>query len=248
MTSASRKWVADPATSTTVRCHSGKRQNARGASAGSTGSSGVIPTIFTKPPAGIALRPYSVSPRRKEKTVGPKPAKYWVAFIPKPLAVSRWPASCRQTETRMPTAKMSTPIQKLMWGGPRSSARQLGGAVARPGLGLCKDVQTGERVPATVLVQHPGHRVDDARERQPTGEERLDAGLVGGVVDRRGGPAIGAGGPREPHRREGVVVERVELPGAGSCPVAPGRSLRDAVRPPERKRDRQPHVRRAGLR
>jgi hypothetical protein len=89
MTRASAKWVADPATRTTVRCQSGKRQNARFESASSTCSSGVIPTILTKPPAGIALTPYSVSPRRKDHNVGPKPAKYCVAFMPKRLAVSR---------------------------------------------------------------------------------------------------------------------------------------------------------------
>ena len=96
-----------------MRCQSGNRQKARSRSSGATSSSGVIPTIFTKPPAGTALSPYSVSPRRNENTVGPKPAKYWVAFMPNRLAVSRWPASCRHTDTRMPTAKISTPIQKL---------------------------------------------------------------------------------------------------------------------------------------
>ena len=34
-----------------------------------------IPGIFTYPPRGIALSPYSVFPRLKEKTFGPKPTK-----------------------------------------------------------------------------------------------------------------------------------------------------------------------------
>ena len=114
ITAASAKWVADPATSTTVRCHRGNRQKARWLSAAGTSSSGVIPMILTKPPAGKALTPYSVSPRRNDQIVGPKPAKYCVAFMPKRLAVSRCPASCRQTDTKMPRAKIRTPNQKLM--------------------------------------------------------------------------------------------------------------------------------------
>ena len=41
-----------------------------------------MPTILTKPPAGMALMPYSVSPRRRDQRVGPKPTKNWVAFMP----------------------------------------------------------------------------------------------------------------------------------------------------------------------
>jgi hypothetical protein len=36
-----------------------------------------MPPSVTKPPSGIALMPYSVSPRLREKTVGPKPTKYF---------------------------------------------------------------------------------------------------------------------------------------------------------------------------
>jgi hypothetical protein len=83
------KWVTEPADITIVRFHTGYRHIARGSSAGATSSScGVIPTIFTKPPSGIALSPYSVSPRRNENRVGPKPAKYRVTFMPNALAVS----------------------------------------------------------------------------------------------------------------------------------------------------------------
>src|SRR3989440_6105324 len=80
------KWVTEPATITTVRFQSGNVHIARSSSASS--SCGVIPTIFTKPPSGMALRPYSVSPRWKDHRVGPKPAKYRVTFIPNRLAVS----------------------------------------------------------------------------------------------------------------------------------------------------------------
>src|SRR5512138_1734311 len=90
---ASRKWVIEPADMTMVRFQTGYRHIARGWSSGATSSScGVIPTILQKPPSGIALRPYSVSPRRHEKIVGPKPTKYFVTFMPKRLAVIMWPA------------------------------------------------------------------------------------------------------------------------------------------------------------
>ena len=70
-----RKWVIDPAESTITRCQVGLRKNARGASSAVTSSSAVIPAMSQKPPAGIALSPYSVSPRRKENTFGPNPMK-----------------------------------------------------------------------------------------------------------------------------------------------------------------------------
>ncbi len=73
---ARMKWVTEPAVMTIVRFHTGKRHIARFSSPGSTSSScGVIPTIFTKPPRGSALTPYSVSPRRNDHSVGPKPTK-----------------------------------------------------------------------------------------------------------------------------------------------------------------------------
>ena len=59
---ASRKCMIEPATRTITRCQAGCLRKDRGSSAGSTSSIEVMPTIFTKPPAGIALTPYSVSP------------------------------------------------------------------------------------------------------------------------------------------------------------------------------------------
>ena len=38
--------------------------------------------ILTKPPAGIALTPYSVSPFVRDHNVGPNPTKNFVAFMP----------------------------------------------------------------------------------------------------------------------------------------------------------------------
>src|SRR5215467_848258 len=112
--SASTKCMNDPALSTMIRCHPGLRRNDRGSSAGSTSSRSVIPTIFTNPPAGIALMPYSVSPFLRDQSVCPNPTKNWVAFIPNSLAVAKCPASCSMTEMRSATTKMATPSRKLI--------------------------------------------------------------------------------------------------------------------------------------
>ena len=114
--------------------------------------------------------------------------------MPNRLAVSRWPASCRQTDTRMPSAKISTPIQKLM---PGPSCSLLVSTAARspgPALGV-EDVRDAPDVPHLVLVEHLREGVDDTCEPQPAGDERRHADLVGGVVDGRGGAA------RLPRRR-----------------------------------------------
>ena len=47
-----------------------------------TGSSVVIPAMSQNPPTGTALSPYSVPPRRKDHTVGPKPMKNRRTRIP----------------------------------------------------------------------------------------------------------------------------------------------------------------------
>ena len=71
----SMKCVIDPADMTTVRFQVLNRHIARGASSGVTSSSAVMPAMSQNPPSGIHLTPYSVSPRRNEKIVGPKPMK-----------------------------------------------------------------------------------------------------------------------------------------------------------------------------
>ena len=73
-----------------------------------------MPTIFTNPPAGMALTPYSVSPFVRDQSVGPKPRKNWVAFMPNFLAVAKWPNSCSMTETDSATMKMIQPTSTLI--------------------------------------------------------------------------------------------------------------------------------------
>ncbi len=58
---------------TTTRFHAFCLNMARSCSSGASSSSAVMPAMSQKPPAGIALRPYSVSPRRNEYSRGPNP-------------------------------------------------------------------------------------------------------------------------------------------------------------------------------
>ena len=69
-------------------------------------------------------------------------------------------------------------------------------------------------------LDHASHRVDDVEEADPAAMEGLDTHLVGGVVDRRGSAPGLPHLPRQPDGGEGVVVERMELPGLCARPVA----------------------------
>jgi hypothetical protein len=68
-----------------------------------------MPIIETYPPSGSALTPYSVSPLRLEKMVGPNPIMYCVTRTLKSLAGTRWPTSCSAMDAAIPTATNSTP-------------------------------------------------------------------------------------------------------------------------------------------
>ncbi|SIN13009.1 Uncharacterised protein [Mycobacteroides abscessus subsp. abscessus] len=70
---------------------------------------GYIPIMEMYPPRGMALMPYSVSPRRRENRVLPKPIMYCVTRTPKSLAGTRCPISCRAMEAAMPSTISTTP-------------------------------------------------------------------------------------------------------------------------------------------
>src|SRR5664279_1048812 len=115
----------------------------------------------------MALSPYSVSPRLRERTVGPKPTMYCVTFTPNFLAGSMCPISCNAMESSRPTTKISTPIAYSMR--PPYSGRQRQGTTACPGVRLF-DVHDGTRVSHGLvvltqpLVQDSAHGLDDAQE------------------------------------------------------------------------------------
>ncbi len=68
-----------------------------------------MPIIRMYPPSGMALMPYSVSPLRREKIVGPNPTMYCGTRIPKSFAVDRCPNSCHAMENSRPNAKTRMP-------------------------------------------------------------------------------------------------------------------------------------------
>ena len=78
-------------------------------------------------------------------------------------------------------------------------------------------------------------------------EERLDALLVGRVVDRRVGPAGLPDPLGQADGGERLVVEREELPGGRPRPVDRVRCSGYPLRPGQTERDGQLHVRRRGL-
>ena len=83
--------MAAPAPSTTARTATGFADRLRG----SDGSSS--PSIFTYPPKGMALRVYSVSPRRKPKIRGGSPMPNSSTLTPASFAVMKWPSSWKTT-------------------------------------------------------------------------------------------------------------------------------------------------------
>ena len=55
--------------------------------------------------------PYSVSPRRRDHNVRPKPTKYWVVLTPNSLPGTRWPISCRAIEAITKPKKTIAPAR-----------------------------------------------------------------------------------------------------------------------------------------
>ena len=68
-----------------------------------------MPTSLTYPPSQMALMPYSVSPRRKDHSLGPKPMKYSGTLTPKHLAGIMCPSSWRATDRPIPIMRTTIP-------------------------------------------------------------------------------------------------------------------------------------------
>ena len=88
-TIATTKWLMIPASTTTDFCQNGAARYVRSSSKGSTSSNGFIPMMRTYPPKGMALTPYTVSPRVVDQSFGPNPKKASVAFMPNALAATK---------------------------------------------------------------------------------------------------------------------------------------------------------------
>src|SRR5690606_5783665 len=85
------------------------RRDDMGLAGSAGGAGGIIPPMRTYPPSGIALRPYSVSPRLTDHSVFPKPTMYWVQRIPNSLAGTRCPSSCQAIENSRPRIMRTIP-------------------------------------------------------------------------------------------------------------------------------------------
>src|SRR6478752_4321529 len=223
----------------------------------------------------MALRPYSVSPRLVDQTVGPKPIMYWVTLTPNFLAGTRCPISCSAmlsatptTTTRTPRKNSTSPLShpppvNPIRCVPRSQVtvehieRESGGdgppgCGAGPGVGG-EDVAEGEVADVRdrlggIRVDDPGDGVDDVDEADAAVVERVDGDLVGGVVDGRPRAARLPHPAREGDGREGVVVERLEVPRLRPGPVDGHVGVGDPLGPAHAQGDGHEHARRPRLR
>src|SRR5581483_542791 len=160
-----------------------------------------MPMILQKPPTSSALTPYSVSPRRKDHNVGPKPTKNRVTFMPNFLAVRKCPNSCTMIEKHRTSRKITQPSRPTL--SPSSSDVQL----PRPPTGPVIDGEhlgdrRHRRTRTVMLRDYPCHGVNNPREADPSRQEVGHTCLIRGVVYGRGGPAGRSGEPRQRHRGE----------------------------------------------
>src|SRR3954463_15988808 len=162
--------------------------------------------------------PYSVSPRRRDQTVGPKPTMNWGTRMPNLRAQKKWPNSWKPMEKSRPIAKATIP--RTVSRADRSAsgdddAGVLPGPLLRGEHVLhargCAELRRG--------IESTRDDLHDRWERELPGQESCDGLLVRRVEHRRDDAA---GFPRaagQPHRRERLVVERRELPAADPRPV-----------------------------
>src|SRR5688572_32985358 len=150
----------------------------------------------------MALMPYSVSPRRFDHTVGPKPTMNCGTRMPNRRAHMKWPSSWKPIEKSRPIAKATIPrvVRRI----PLSSASgdDAPGVLPGPLLRGQHVLDAGGCAEVRRVVQSTRENVDDAPEREPTRYESGDRLLVGGVVQRRDDATGLAGLPRQPDRRE----------------------------------------------
>ena len=167
----------------------------------------------------MALTPYSVSPRRNDHRVGPKPTKYWVDLHAEALGGEHVPGLVQadrdqdaEREQRRPRARRSCACSS------RSSRVTAAAGTRRAPRSLpARTSATTARFlrPRRACSRRPRPRCRRCRERQPPVAERRHALLVGRVVDGGRG-AAGRPAALRAARTAGkaLVVERDELPGA----------------------------------
>src|SRR6266498_4642613 len=239
------KCVTGPARMTMARCHTGLAPNVRGYSSGVGSWKGFIPAIRTYPPAGMALNPYSVSPRRKDHSRGPNPTKNSSTLIPNSLAEKKWPASWTITTTMRTTMKRVTPRVVDTGDDPFPEALQrlddLGGS--GPGPPVCPvQGDLGDDRSSVVLVEDRGHHFGDLDQPVLPFEECHDGNFVRRI--QRGG--VGQAQPSRPigqiHRWKRVAVQLLEAHPAQRCQIEPPDPRPQAIGEGQGELDGQAHV------
>src|SRR5918994_6166490 len=158
----------------------------------------------------MALMPYSVSPRRRENTVGPKPTMNCGTRMPNFRAHKKWPYSWKAIERSRPAAKATIP--RTVSSNPLSSASgdHPPGVLPGPPLRRQDVLDAGGGAEVRRVIEGTRDEVHDAPEQQPTRQEGRDRLLVGRVVDRRRHAARLTGGPGQRHGGERPGVQRGE--------------------------------------
>ena len=195
------------------------------------------------------MTPYSVSPRWNDQRVGPKPTKYRVTFIPNALAVHHVPGLVQADRDQDAQGEE----RRSRAGTPSSSFRRIRD---RSRCACARAHDSAASTSSTVPGSSKSGASSSTRATVSTmprngSRPAVNAGhtlLVRRVVDRRPaapGPPGRLGQrapPGTPRRRAGANSQVCAV-----RPVDRRRGVGHPVRPAQRQRDRQPHVRRAGL-
>src|SRR3954467_414689 len=150
--------------------------------------------------------PYSVSPRRNDATVGPKPTMNCGTRMPNRRAQMKCPNSWKPIENSRPNAKAAMPKTVRRTPLRSASGDDAPGVLPGPLLRGQHILDAGGCAEVRRVVEGTRDEVHDAPERQPTRHEGSDRLLVGGVVEGRDDAPGLAGGAREAHRRKGDLV------------------------------------------
>src|SRR3954469_8580048 len=150
--------------------------------------------------------PYSVSPFRREKTVGPKPTMNCGTRMPNLRAQKKWPNSWKPMENSRPSANATIPRTVSRRESSASGDRGPGVLAGPPLRGQhvlhahgCAELRRG--------VESTRDDLHDGCERQAPGWEGHHGPLVARVEHRRR-HASGLPGPRgQPHRGERLGIE-----------------------------------------
>src|SRR3712207_3573249 len=161
----------------------------------------------------MALRPYSVSPRRLDHTVGPKPTMNCGTRMPNRRAQKKCPNSWKAMEKSSPIPKATMPRTVRRTPLRSTSGDDAPGVLPGPALRGQHVLDAGGCAQVRRLVEGTRDEVEDAPERQATRTEGGHRLLVGRVVERRDDSPGLSCRPGQPDGRDGVVVQGVELPG-----------------------------------